>query len=134
MKETKVQKPFFAIKWLTKNHTTMFREARHRKYVESGDFLLEIRGRLEHCYNGYHLVAPGKALQWRIGYRGVPWLVVVPEGARMLGTREWKFVVSTFAYIAPLTFGKNTRILDVFWDKEDRYPSKTGSMRIGLSR
>jgi hypothetical protein len=134
MKETKVPKPFFAIKWLTKNHTTMFQRASHRKYVESGGFLLEIRGRLEHCYNGYHLAAPGRALQWRSSYRGVPWLVVVPEGARMLGTHEGKFVVSTFAYIAPLTFGKNTRILDVCGDKEYRYPSKTGSMRIGPSR
>jgi hypothetical protein len=134
MKETKVQKPFFAIKWLTKGHTTVFQRARHRKYVNSGDFLPEIKGMLEHGYNGYHLVAPGKAIQWMEGYRSVMWLVVVPERARMLGTYEGKFVVSTFAYIAPLTFGKNKRILDVCGDKEYRYRNTTGSMRIGPSR
>jgi hypothetical protein len=134
MREIKVLNPFFAIKWLTKNHTTPFQGARHRKYVESGDFLLEIKGSLEHCYSGYHLVAPGKASQWPGGHSNVPWLVVVPEGARMLGTYGGKFVVSTFAYIAPLTFGKNTRILDVCRDKEYRHLSKTGSMRIGPSR
>jgi hypothetical protein len=134
MREIKVLNPFFAIKWLTKNHTTAFQGARHRKYVESGDFLPEIKGGLEHCYSGYHLVAPGKALQWRGGPRSVPWLVVVPEGARMRGTYGGKFVVSTFAYIAPLTFGKNKRIIDVCGDKESRYHNKTGSMNIGPSR